>query len=138
MSVEHEVPAVDLASPGQSVSVPVQLSAGSHSPVEARHSVPPFPAGCWHVTLVPSQRSSVQTLPSSVQTVPDDFLTSAGHVALPPLHVSARSHSPAATRQVVPEVTNVQLEVQQELLVPLEAPASHCSEPSIVPLPHVT
>jgi len=44
--------------------------------------------------------SVVQTLPSSVQAVPLAFFESPGHVALLPGQFSARSHSPAAARQV--------------------------------------
>src|SRR5205809_8118723 len=42
------------ASAGQVALVPVQVSATSHGPAAARHTAPPFPAGCWQVTLVPS------------------------------------------------------------------------------------
>ncbi|HYS05131.1 MAG TPA: hypothetical protein VEW47_08050 [Candidatus Dormibacteraeota bacterium] len=48
------VPAALLASAGQEVLVPLQLSAGSHSPPEARHVAPALPAGCWQLTLLPS------------------------------------------------------------------------------------
>jgi hypothetical protein len=41
-------------SEGQAVLEPVQVSARSHSPAEARHMVPALPAGCWQVTLEPS------------------------------------------------------------------------------------
>src|SRR5437667_451400 len=60
--------------------------------------------GCWQATLVPSHWSSVQGLPSSVHAVPLAFRApvSAGHVALVPVQVSGRSHSPAAARQTVP------------------------------------
>ena len=105
------------------VLVPVHVSAGSHAPVEARHTVPAFPAGCWQVMFDPSHRSTVQTLPSSVHAVPDAFLASAGHVAAEPVHVSARSHSPAAARQTVAEERKVQVAEQH-------------APPSTMPLPH--
>src|SRR5438132_944717 len=48
------VPLALKASVGQGVPVPVQLSARSHSPAAARHTVPAFPAGCVQVLVVPS------------------------------------------------------------------------------------
>ena len=80
---------------------PSQVSATSHTPAEARQVVPAFPAGCWQVTFVPSHWSSEHGLPSSVHPVPLDFFASAGHAAELPVQFSARSHSPAAERQVV-------------------------------------
>jgi hypothetical protein len=58
------------ASTGQVADEPEQTSAGSHKPVDPRHVAPALPAGCWQTRLVPSQRSSVQGLPSSAQAVP--------------------------------------------------------------------
>src|SRR5439155_571812 len=46
-------------SAGQVVLVPVHVSATSQAPADARQTAPPFPAGCWQVTFVPSHRSSV-------------------------------------------------------------------------------
>src|SRR5437870_13306315 len=55
---------------GQVALVPVQVSSGSHtSPEPWRQTAPALPAGCWHASLVPSQGSVVQGLPSSVQVV---------------------------------------------------------------------
>src|SRR5438128_741258 len=87
---------------GQVVLLPVQLSATSHSPAAARHTVPVLPAGCWHELLMPLHWSSVQGLVSAVQDVPLAFLTSVGQVELVPVQVSARSHSAAAARQTAP------------------------------------
>jgi hypothetical protein len=98
----HVVPAGVFTSLGQAVDVPVQVSAGSHSPAEAWQTVPALPAGCWQVTLLPSHWSLVQGLPSSVQAVPLPFLASVGQVVEVPVQVSAVSHSPAEARQVVP------------------------------------
>ena len=39
---------------GQVLLVPVQVSSTSHGPAAARHTVPPFPAGCWQLSLDPS------------------------------------------------------------------------------------
>src|SRR2546427_5582664 len=89
-------------SAGHEVLVPVQVSATSHAPAAARHTVPALPARCWQRALLPSQVSVVHGLPSSVHAVPLVFLASTGHVLLVPLHVSARSHSSAAARHTVP------------------------------------
>src|SRR5207247_853116 len=97
----HAVPAAVLASTGQAVLVPVQFSAGSHSPADARQRAPLLPAGCWQASLEPSHSSALQGLPSSVQAVPAGLLASAGHVGADPVQFSAGSHSPAENRQVV-------------------------------------
>src|SRR5206468_4191332 len=81
---------------GQVLLDPVQVSAGSQTPVEARQTVPALPAACWQMMLVPLQRSVVQTLPSSVQAVPLTLKTSAGPTELVPVQVSAASHRCAA------------------------------------------
>ena len=39
---------------GQVVLVPSQVSATSQTPADERQVAPALPAGCWHVTLVPS------------------------------------------------------------------------------------
>src|SRR5438093_641810 len=49
-----------LASAGQVMLDPSQVSATSHTPAAARQTAPALPAGCWHVALVPSHRSRVQ------------------------------------------------------------------------------
>src|SRR5207249_3209551 len=105
LSSVHAVPGGLRTSAGHVELEPVQVSAGSHTPVEARQLTPAFPVACWQRSFVPSHLSVVQALPSSVQAVPFVFLTSvAGHVVLDPVQVSARSHSPAAARHVVPEL----------------------------------
>src|SRR5438034_997588 len=121
VSAVHAVPADCLASAGQVVLVPVQLSATSHSPAAARHTAPAFPAGCVHVALVPLHTSVVHTLPSSVQVVPLAFKTSAGQAVVTPSQVSARSHSPAAARQTVPAV--LMASAGQAVLVPVQVSA---------------
>src|SRR5439155_1088985 len=81
---------------------PVQTSSGSQaSPEPARHTVPAFPAGCWHALLVPSQASVVHGFPSLEHAVPDGLLASAGQLALVPVQLSAGSHSPADERHWV-------------------------------------
>jgi len=49
---------------------PGQVSATSHSPAAARHTVPPLPGKCWQLVLVPSQVSVVQGSPSAAQSAP--------------------------------------------------------------------
>src|SRR5207302_3947791 len=90
-------------SAGQVVLVPVHVSATSQAPADARQTAPPFPAGCWQVTFVPSHRSSVHALPSEVHAVPLAFLASVGQLGPFPEQFSARSHSSAATRHTVLE-----------------------------------
>jgi hypothetical protein len=68
----HVVPSGDLPSAGQLAELPVQLSATSQAPVDAR------------------------------QTVEDGAKWSAGQVALDPVQVSATSQTPAAARQTAP------------------------------------
>src|SRR5207244_794004 len=69
----HAVPAGSFASAGQVALVPVQCSAGSHSPAEAR------------------------------QTVLDDWNASAGQTVLEPVQLSSTSQKPAAGRHTTPE-----------------------------------
>src|SRR5436309_8578720 len=96
-AARHSVPAGCFASSGQAVLVPSQVSATSQAPATARHSAPALPAGCWQVSWVPSHSSSVQGFVSAVHAVPLVFFWSLGHAwPATPLHVSARSHSPAA------------------------------------------
>src|SRR5439155_1719962 len=68
----HAVPAGSFASPGQVALDPVQCSAGSHSPAEAR------------------------------QTVVEGLKALAGQAVLVPVQVSSTSQSPAAGRQTAP------------------------------------
>jgi hypothetical protein len=98
----HPVPDGLAASVGQSVALPLQLSARSHSPVAALQTVPALPAGCVHVTAVPLQISAVQGSASAVHAEPFVFRTSAGQALELPLQVSTRSHSPAAGRHALP------------------------------------
>src|SRR5438094_883364 len=87
-------------SAGQVVLVPVQVSSRSQSPAAGRQTVPAFPAGCWQASFVPSHRSVVHGLPSSVQREPAAFLASGGHGcpgSAP--QVAAMPPSPAAGRQ---------------------------------------
>src|SRR5438132_888701 len=137
VSAVQDVPLAFMTSVGQVELVPVQVSARSHSAAAARQTAPALPAGCWQSTLVPLHWSRVQALPSSVQAVPLAFRgPSAGHVALEPVQVSGRSHSPAAARQVFALLAKVQLFLQHEPAAPFNAlPRSQSSPVSTVPLP---
>jgi hypothetical protein len=95
------VPAGRNPSAGQLGLTPSQVSAGSHSPLAVRQTVPALPAGCEQLPL-PLHVSVVHTLPSSVHAVPFDLNPSAGQLVLVPEQLSARSHSPDAARQTVP------------------------------------
>src|SRR5439155_8107937 len=110
------------ASTGQSGLTPSQLSATSHAPAAARHTVPAFPAGCRQVSLAPSQVSVVHGLRSSVEAVPFARFASAGHEALEPVQVSATSHSPAAARHTV--VAGWKASAGQAALVPSQLSAT--------------
>src|SRR5712691_3313218 len=101
-SSEHGVPLALLPSGGQTSSLPVHVSAASHSPADARHTVPAFPAGCVQLAPEPLHWSSVQGFPSLVHAEPFCSKASAGQLALEPVQLSARSHSPAEARQTVP------------------------------------
>ena len=97
----HAVPADLTTSAGQLVLEPVHKSWMSHSFAAARQTAPALPAGCWQVTLVPLHWSSVQGFESAVHAVPFVFFASAGQTwPTTPVQFSARSHSPAALRQV--------------------------------------
>src|SRR5438128_10487438 len=116
---------------GQVALVPVQVSSGSHtSPEPWRPTAPALPAGCWHASLVPSQVSVVQGLPSSVQAVLAACFASAGQPApATPGHISAWSHSPAAGRQTT--VLDAGVGAGQVVLVPVQ----YCSGSQTSPEP---
>src|SRR5207245_4850548 len=101
---------------GQVALDPSQVSATSHTPAEARHTVPALPAGCVQAgaPTVPLHTSLVQTMPSSVQAVPAVLTASAGQVVLEPVQLSARSHSLCDARHNMTAGSNVRVEVQQD------------------------
>src|SRR5258705_477314 len=133
LSAVHAVPFALKVSVGQVVLVPVQLSAMSHSPATARHTVPAFPAGCVHVALVPLHTSMVHTLPSSVQVVPLALKTSVGQAVVGPGQGSAKSHSAADARHTAPAFPAGCVHVA---LVPLHTSMVHTlpSSVQVVPL----
>src|SRR3989442_13234928 len=93
------------ASAGHVPEVPVQLSATSHWPAEARHVTVAASYTSTQTLLVPVQwsaASSSHTPPSDapVQCVVADAKPSAGHVPDVPVQLSATSHWPPAGRPV--------------------------------------
>src|SRR5438093_1277242 len=82
-------------SAGQVALEPLQFSAMSHSPPEARHTVVEgWKASGEQAVLDPSQVSATSQTPAEDrQTVPAAFTVSAGHAALDPVQFSAASHT---------------------------------------------
>jgi hypothetical protein len=84
-------------SAGHVPEVPVQLSATSHWPAEARHSKLDAWNASTHVLLVPVQWSAASlshtpACEAPVQLVAADAKPSAGHVPDVPVQLSATSH----------------------------------------------
>ena len=121
-SLVHAVPAGCFASAGHVVLEPVHVSATSHSPADARHVTPAWPAGCWQASFVPSHSSELHGLPSSVHAVPAALFASAGQLAADPVQFSAGSHSPADDRHVV--VAGSKASAGQTVLVPVQLSAT--------------
>src|SRR5437867_13188874 len=96
-------------SAGHVADVPVQVSATSHCPAEARHTNVEDWKTSTHVLLVPVQWSaaSLSHAPpceAPMQLVVPDAKTSAGHVADVPVHGSEARHVAAEARQTNVEV----------------------------------
>src|SRR6266852_1424514 len=87
-------------SAGQVALAPVQCSAGSHGPVDARQTeVAGSRASAGHVTEEPSQASSASQMPAAARhTTPAGWNASAGQSGPVPVQVSATSHGPANAR----------------------------------------
>jgi hypothetical protein len=131
----HDVPFGENAFGGH-VLVPVQVSAGSHAPVDARQVVPAGSTASAGHALLPSQSSARSHPPGMAarQMVPGDATTSEGQVSAPP-HVSVTSQPPAtAGRHTVAAGAGVC--AGQLALPPVhDAPRSHGGEaaPHAVP-----
>src|SRR5207247_1854737 len=124
----HGVPFAMTLSAGHAALEPVQVSATSQESAAARQIAPMFPAGCWHVTWVPSHWSSVQGLPSEVHAVPLVFFASAGHAPpAVPGQFSATSHSPAPVRHT--KVLGLNTSVGQLALVPVHTSSGSQASP---------
>jgi len=125
-SLVHAVPLVRLPSAGQVCpAVPVQLSATSHSPAEARHTVPPgVTTSTGQLLFVPSQLSgaSHESPDPARHTNVLGWTPSGGQVVLIPVQVSATSHAPLATRQTAPELPTA---CWQVTLLPLQVSVVH-------------
>ena len=90
---------------GHAPDVPVQVSATSHWPADARHVTVAAWYTSTHALLVPVQWSAGSSSHTPLcelpmQCVVADWKASAGHVPDVPVHVSATSHCPAEARQV--------------------------------------
>src|SRR5207244_2031252 len=90
---------------GHAALDPVQFSATSHEPAEARQTVlEDWKPSAGHAALDPEQFSAASHGPAEArQTVLEDWKPSPGHAALDPVQVSATSHGPAEARQTVLE-----------------------------------
>ena len=92
-------------SAGHAPDVPVQVSATSHWPAEARHVWLAAWKTSTHELSVPVQWSAASLshrppCEAPVQLVDDDANPSAGHTPDVPVQVSATSHWPAELRHV--------------------------------------
>src|SRR5207253_2797742 len=121
---------------GQLVLVPVHTSSGSQrSPEPARHSAPPFPAGCVHAGAPTAHLAREHVVQGEVHVVPLVFFVSAGH-APPgiPGQFSATSHSPAAARHT--KLLDLNTSAGQLVLAPVQN--SSGSQTSPEPARHST
>src|SRR5262245_60752023 len=116
------------ASTGQSPDEPVQLSATSHWPAEARQMVVAGRKPSTEVLAVPEQESVPSHAPPfdvPTQAVVDGWKASTGQSPDEPVKLSATSHWPAEARQMVVAVrkpsTQV-LAVPEQESVPSHAP----------------
>src|SRR5262249_13219649 len=97
------------ASLGQAAEVPVQVSATSHTPAEARHTVVEgWKPSAGQAADVPVHVSATSQGPADArQTVVEGWKPSAGQGLPVPLQGSATSHGPVDARQTVPAATGV-------------------------------
>src|SRR5947207_14269319 len=98
------MPADFLASVGQAVLTPSQVSARSHSPAAARQTAPAaLMASAGQGALVPVQFSAASHRSTAArQTVLEGRKALAGQVVRVPVQVSAGAEGPAAARHTVP------------------------------------
>ncbi len=82
--------------------MPVQLSAGSQTPADPRHSVPAATnVSAGQSLFTPSQDSATSQMPADGRHTSVLF-ASAGHAGLTPSQLSTGSQTPAEVRQIVP------------------------------------
>src|SRR5207247_320763 len=119
----HAVPAGELASAGQLGPLPVQVSCGSHSPADARHTtVEGWKPSVGQVVLLPVQVSATSQRPAAGrQTVPG-LPAGCVHAGAPavPLHTSV-VHTLPSSVQAVPAVWTAS--AGQVVLVPVQLSA---------------
>src|SRR2546428_12201270 len=132
------VPLAFLESEGQLVLEPLQVSATSHSPAAARHSVPALPAGCWQTALLPLQVSVVHTLPSLVHAVPFvlNVQVAEQHELTVPL-AAPSSHCSEASIAPLPHcvyVTVIRTESTDAVWLPPEVCTAESAAPNPEPL----
>jgi hypothetical protein len=110
-SLVQEVPEARKPSAGQVALLPVQLSATSHSPAEARHWVVlEANPSAGQVLLLPVQNSATSQVPAEARhEVVLGCLASAGQVAVVPVQNSATSHTPPEARHWVEDGLKLQL-----------------------------
>src|SRR5439155_3563237 len=83
-SLVHALPAGDFASAGQLGPVPVQVSCGSHSPAEARHTtVEGWKPSAGQVVLVPVQVSATSQTPAEARPTAPGVPAGGGHAGAP-------------------------------------------------------
>src|SRR5207247_460513 len=105
LSSVQAVPLVFLASVGQVLLVPLQVSVRSHSSAAPRHTVPlGSTTSVGQLALEPVQLSAISHPPGTAlrHTVLDGKKPSAGHVVVVPVQVSATSQTPAVDRHTAP------------------------------------
>jgi hypothetical protein len=101
LSEEHGVPEGSFASTGQVGAVPVQFSAGSHSPFDDRHSVlVGSSASAGHTVLAPVQVSVVSQMPVPARHVAPALPAGCWQVSLVPLHWSRLQGLPSELQAV--------------------------------------
>jgi hypothetical protein len=119
------VPTGAYAFAGQDATVPLQSSAGSQVPVEARQEKPDARSvSAGHAAAVPVHISATSQVPAAARHVTEAAAKAfAGQVVAVPLQVSATSHPPAAAaRQTVAEAA---VTVPQVPLAPPVSAAVH-------------
>jgi hypothetical protein len=111
LSLLQAAPEAWKPSAGQLAPVPVQLSATSHSPAEARHClVLEAKPSAGQLLLLPVQLSATSHVPAEARhVVVLGCFASAGHVAVLPVQYSATSHTPPEPRHSVVAGLKLQL-----------------------------
>jgi hypothetical protein len=140
-TARHTVPAGFRKSRGQKAVTPVQDSAASQRSAASRHGVSAGSKTSAGQASPPSQNSATSQVAAPGAAAAAGRHTwvvgafpSAGQVAPAPLHTSAASHTPAASRHSVPSARNPRQSAAQQ--AESGAVGSHCSPASTWPLPH--